>query len=87
VIWFFRPGTEERVEVLELTQGPTGPLAPADVRWGILCQACGVYFTLPPDYGVRVGADGAITTTQSLNCPQCLSWHVRFSGGVVEHLG
>jgi hypothetical protein len=77
-IWFFRPGTEERVEVLRLEADGGDP-----VRWIVPCQACGTNFTLRPDHGVEVGADGAISTEHSFNCPKCGRWHARFAGGVV----
>jgi hypothetical protein len=84
VIWYFRPGTEERVEVLHARQDP----AVGDgERWGVECGACGIHFWLRPAHGVTIGPDGALSTGLSCNCPKCNGWHVRFSGGVVQALG
>jgi hypothetical protein len=76
VIWFFRPGTEDRVEVLEM-------INEGDSHYGIPCQNCGIHFTLRAEHGVTIGADGAISTVHSFNCPKCMGWHAMFHGGVV----
>lgn len=78
-IWFFKPGTEERVEVLHLTDK-----AESEERWIVPCQKCGKNFTLRPAHGVTVGPDGALTTEHSMNCPLCGNWHVVMRGGVVQ---
>lgn len=76
-IWFFKPGTEERVEVLRL-----GPPGGAEERWIIECQNCSKNFTIRPEHGPSVGPDGALTTAHSMVCPACNSWHVTMRGGV-----
>jgi hypothetical protein len=80
-IWFFRPDSEQRVEVQTIDARNGEP-----VRWIVPCQACGTNFTLRPDHGVVIGQDGAITTEHSFNCPKCDGWHARFAGGVVVPL-
>jgi hypothetical protein len=80
-IWFFKPGTEQRVEVLYMSDKNKG-----EERWIIPCQQCGKNFTLRPEHGVSVGADGALSTAHSMNCPACMSWHVIISRGVVTVL-
>lgn len=76
-VWFFRPGTEDRVEVIRMErEGGT--------HWGLPCHFCGIYFALRPEHGVSVGKDGAISTVQAFNCPKCGNWHATISGGVVE---
>lgn len=76
-IWFFKPGTEERVEVLHLKSA-------GEERWLIECQNCGKNFTIRPEHGPTVGPDGALSTEHSMVCPVCNDWHVTMRGGVAS---
>lgn len=78
-IWHFHEGTEERVEVLFLDDD-----RPEERRWIIQCGECGTNFTLRPDHGVTVGADGALSAEHSFNCPKCKQWHRHIRGGVIQ---
>jgi hypothetical protein len=92
VIWFFEPGTERRVEVERITHRAEGdesvPLSLEQQLYILPCwnPGCGVNFTLRHEHGVTIGADGAITTDHSFNCPKCGAIHAQFRGGVVQLL-
>ncbi len=78
-IWYFREGTEQRVEVLHMDAADGDPQ-----RWIVNCGACGTNFTLRPDHGVQIGPDGALTAEHSFNCPKCMNWHRHVRGGVIQ---
>lgn len=77
--WFFKPGTEERIEVLHLPHAE-----PTKERWIIPCQTCGKNFTIRPDHGVTIGPDGALSTEHSVTCPVCGAWQVTMRRGVAQ---
>lgn len=75
--WYFKPGTEERVEVM-VFRNEGGD------HWGIQCPECGIHFTLRPAHGLSLGADGAISAEHSFNCPKCGNYHRHVHGGVIQ---
>lgn len=90
--WYFAPGTETRVEVFHVTHkaegGESVPLSIEHQLWIVPCwnPECRVNFSLRHGHGITVGADGALSTDHSFNCPKCLSIHARIVGGVVQLL-
>lgn len=73
--WYFAPTTE--IRIVALRDGE---------RYGLLCAHCGSGFFVGWPHGVRVGPDGALSTTTSFTCPTCQRWHARLQGGVVHVL-
>jgi uncharacterized Zn finger protein len=75
-IWYFKPGTEERQEVVRMR---TGQLI-------VRCAKCTALIALGLQHSLQIGPDGALTTEQGFSCPSCGKWSAQIVGGVVKEM-